>query len=153
MLGSQPFSQCMLGSQPPFPSACWEANPPPPPRTEWHTGVKTLACPKFLFAGGNKIGTAPIAVQYEHLCIMSLSPLNPMISQSRCRSECSCVLLFCMIFTARKNEVWGKVIISQVSVCPRGVSLTETPPRYGKERAVRILLECIRVACVKSVHT
>ena len=66
------------------------------------------------------------------------------------------------IFTARMvnflflppaNEVWGKVIFSQASVCPRageGVSLTETPPDrdpplHGKKRAVRILLECILI--------
>ena len=47
-----------------------------------------------------------------------------------------------------------KVMFSQVFVCPRGwetlctgVSVRETtpPPAYGKERAVRILLECILV--------
>ena len=44
------------------------------------------------------------------------------------------------------NEVWGKLIFSQASVCPQGerLSWTETPPP-GKERAVRILRECILV--------
>ena len=69
--------QCMLGSHPPLPSACWEANPvyvekptpfpmhagkppfpvhtvkPPPLWTEWHTGVKTLPCPKLLLRAVN----------------------------------------------------------------------------------------------------
>ena len=48
----------------------------------------------------------------------------------------------------------GKVIISQVSVCPRGEGVSvqgwslsrETPPPfYGNVRPVRILLECILV--------
>ena len=62
------------------------------------------------------------------------------------------------------NEVSGKVMYLHVSVCPRGRGLIETPwtetpltrdipdrdpqdrgPPYGKERAVRILLECILV--------
>ena len=33
---------------------------------------------------------------------------------------------------------------------PRGVSVRETPPTYGKERAVRILLECILVFIVST---
>ena len=50
------------------------------------------------------------------------------------------------------NEVWGKVMFSEVFVCPQGVSVqgVETPhlrqrppPCYGKENAVRVLLECI----------
>ena len=48
------------------------------------------------------------------------------------------------IVTAHKRSL-DKVIFSQASVCPRGgVFRTETP-MYGKERAVRILLECILV--------
>ena len=36
--------------------ASWEANHPP---TEWHTGVKTLPCPKTSFAGGNNRLASP----------------------------------------------------------------------------------------------
>ena len=49
------------------------------------------------------------------------------------------------------NEVWGKVIFSQASVCPQGGGglpdrdpLDRDPP-YGKEWAVPILLECTLV--------
>ena len=54
------------------------------------------------------------------------------------------------------NDVWGKVIFSQASVCPQG-GVWQTPligihppwadtPR-NRKRAVRILLECILVKC------
>ena len=65
--------------------------------------------------------------------------------------EAKCWLV-CLLQPA--NEVWGKVIFSQASVCPQkgdGVSVWEDlcpdrdHPPYGKERPVRILLECILV--------
>ena len=87
--------QCMLGSHPPLPSACWEANPvyvgkptPPLPNacwetplpsacwetplpsacweattplwTEWHTGVKTLPCPKLHLHAVKYLQTQPV---------------------------------------------------------------------------------------------
>ena len=45
---------------------------------------------------------------------------------------------------------WGGVSLSEGSLCPWGlcpgrVSVRDSPPPYGKVRAVRILLECILV--------
>ena len=55
------------------------------------------------------------------------------------------------IFTARKLSLWQGNDFTDVSVCPRreGIPDRDSPrqrPPYGKERAVRILLECILVA-------
>ena len=64
-----------------------------------------------------------------------------------------------LILLPPANEVWGKIIISQVSVCPKGRGSpwqkpppprTETSPPYGQERAVGILLECILVIVIYS---
>ena len=72
-----------------------------------------------------------------------------------------CILLECILVSQLllppANKVWGKVIFSQASVCPQ---LGETPPDrdppetplYDKERAVRILQECILVLCDGSVR-
>ena len=74
--------------------------------------------------------------------------------------------VLCAHFLLPTNEVWGNVIISQLSV-HKEVSLlnrdpsprrqrpprSETPPdtQYGKERAVCILLECILVAIIFTI--